>query len=194
MILILTSLISYFLGSIPFGFVIVYFIKGKSLYKEGSKNIGATNALRVAGKKIAIFTLILDSLKGFIIAAVCRYFEFHFWFIPGFFSVLGHMFPIWLKFKGGKGVATSLGLLLAINPYLFILAIFTWFITACTFKYSSLASLVTFILLPFYCLILKINSEIIVCLTFLSLIIIFKHKENIIRLVKKQEDKIRLVK
>lgn len=192
--LFIISLISYFVGSVPFGFIIVYFFTGKNLYQEGSKNIGATNALRIAGKKIAIFTLILDSLKGFIIAAICRYFNMDFWFIPGIFAVLGHMFPIWLKFKGGKGVATALGLLLAINIYLFIAAIVTWFIIAYAFKYSSLAGLVTFILIPIYCLVLQINTQIILGLTFLGLLIIYKHKANIIRLLKNQEDKIKLVK
>jgi len=195
MLLLATSAISYLIGSIPFGLLLVYIFLGKNLKNEGSGNIGTTNVLRVGGKILALLTLILDSLKGFIIAAICKYFlHLEFWFIPGFFAVIGHIFPIWLKFKGGKGVATSLGFLLAINPLLFFLAIVTWLLVAFAFKYSSLAALITFVLVPAYAYYLKINYIIFFTLTILTIIIIIKHKSNIIRLIKKQEDKIKLFK
>jgi glycerol-3-phosphate acyltransferase PlsY len=194
--LIIVIIGGYLIGSIPYGLVLVKLFKGIDLREVGSKNIGATNALRVGGFALGLATLILDTFKGAFAIILCRIFintpSLDLSLLAGFCALSGHLFPIWLKFKGGKGVATSLGTILATNPVVGLLCLITWLITAIISKYSSLSAIITFIMLPIYFYILdasKIYYGIII-----SIIIIYKHKENIIRLLNKSESKIKLKK
>lgn len=194
MLFLLLCIISYALGSIPFGLVLVYIFSGKKLNKEGSGNIGTTNVLRVSNKTLALLTLILDITKGFVVAYLCKSYGMHLWYIPGFLAVIGHMFPIGLNFKGGKGVASFLGFALAANFYLFVFIIVTWVLVAYFFRISSLAALVSMVLTPIYALLTATQLGAAISLVLLVAIIIIKHKENIIRLLKQEESKIKLRK
>lgn len=194
MLLLLACLLSYMLGSIPFGLILVYLFSGKKLTKEGSGNIGTTNVLRVSTKSLALATLILDVTKGFIVAFICKENGLHGWYLTGLLAVIGHMFPVGLKFKGGKGVASFLGFTLAINFYLFIMVLLTWLAVAILFRISSLAALVAMCITPIYALIVHCTLGAVLSILALVVIIIVKHKSNIIRLLKQQESKIRLRK
>jgi len=136
-------ILSYILGSIPFSLIITR-IKGINLREVGSGNIGATNVARTGNKCLAALALFLDSLKGFIAVYIAQQFcdnnDFY-TYVSAILAVLGHMFPIWLKFSGGKGVATTLGVLIAFNIPVALVFIFVWLAVFFTFRYSSLASL-----------------------------------------------------
>ena len=136
---------SYLCGSIPFGLVISYIFKKDDPRSIGSKNIGATNVLRTAGVMLGLFTLILDILKGFIAIRITLMLNSDLVGLSMTFVIIGHIFPIWLKFKGGKGVATFIGVLLAYNFQLFLLFTFTWLLCALLFKYSSLSAIIALI-------------------------------------------------
>lgn len=192
--LIFLTIASYFLGAIPFGLILVFIFKKIDIRKVGSGNIGTTNVLRVGGRNLAIITLVLDVSKGFVLAYIAtHYFHEKYGFVAGLAAVIGHLFPIYLKFKGGKGVATSIGLLLALNPLLFFLTILTWILVALLFKYSSLAAIISFILLPFYSYFLHINNVITVFLSILSIVVLIKHRKNIVNLIFGKESKIKLL-
>ncbi len=195
-ILIIVIIGGYLIGSIPYGLVLVKLFKGIDLREVGSKNIGATNALRVGGFTLGLATLILDTFKGAFAILVCKFFintqNLDLSLLAGFCALSGHLFPIWLKFKGGKGVATSLGTILATNPIIGLLCLITWLAIAFIFKYSSLSAIITFIMLPVYFYIFDVSK--IYYALMISIIIIYKHKENIVRLIKKQESKIKLKK
>ena len=135
-------LISYLLGSIPFGFLLTKIFLNKDIRKIGSGNIGATNALRTGNKTLGYATLILDILKAIIPVIFVKIYYSDYLYISSLCVFLGHVFPIWLKFKGGKGVATYVGILCCINIYLGIIFGIVWLITFVMFKYSSLSSLV----------------------------------------------------
>ncbi len=195
--LIIPMLIGYIFGSIPYGFLLVKYIKKTNIQTQGSKNIGATNVLRVAGKKIAIITLLLDLFKGYIaIIIAVNLFKngtnaHHIAFIAGVSSILGHMFPVWLKFQGGKGIATFIGILLYLSPILFIIMVLGWLFCYYMFQISSLSALIavsaTFISGFIF------NDYFYDNLYFflMYLLIIYKHKDNIIRLVNKEESAIK---
>ena len=135
------GIISYLMGSIPFGLILTKIFLNKDIREIGSGNIGATNALRAGNKSIGYFTLALDILKAIIPVVYVKIFYQDFIYIASLCVFLGHVFPIWLKFKGGKGVATYLGILFAINFYFGIIFILSWFITFFISKFSSLSSL-----------------------------------------------------
>ena len=137
----LIILISYLLGSIPFGFLLTKIILKKDIREIGSGNIGATNVLRTGNKIIGYSTLILDVLKAVIPVLFIKIQFSEFVFISSLAVFLGHVFPIWLKFKGGKGVATYLGILFALSIQLSLLFMFTWLMVSLIFKYSSLSSM-----------------------------------------------------
>ena len=150
----LIGLISYIMGSIPFGFILTKIFLKKDIREIGSGNIGATNALRTGNKAIGYSTLILDILKAIVPVIYVKIFYQDFLYIASLCAFLGHVFPIWLKFKGGKGVATYLGILFSINFYFGIIFMISWFIAFFISKFSSLSSLIGAASIPIYLLIL----------------------------------------
>ena len=182
---------SYLCGSIPFGLVISYIFKKDDPRSIGSKNIGATNVLRTAGVMLGLFTLILDILKGFIAIKITLMLNSDVVGLSMTFVIIGHIFPIWLKFKGGKGVATFIGVLLAYNFQLFLLFTFTWLLCALLFKYSSLSAIIALITNLISTIAFDLNYIYFIIVSFLILI---KHSSNIQRLLTGNETKIVLKK
>tara|TARA_B100000029_G_scaffold435149_1_gene448962 strand:+ start:215 stop:796 length:582 start_codon:yes stop_codon:yes gene_type:complete len=185
-------LLSYIVGSIPFGLIITKLFGYGDLRNFGSGNIGATNVLRTGNKKIAFLVLLLDFLKCYLpILIISIYYNLE---IAGFcalLSIIGHIFPVWLKFRGGKGVACFFAFLLAINPVFFIISVIIWITVAIISKYSSLGSIISVISSLFLFLIYEHHINIVIPLTIIILII-FKHKDNIERLIKNKESKINI--
>ena len=182
---------SYLCGSIPFGLVISYIFKKDDPRRIGSKNIGATNVLRTAGVMLGLFTLILDILKGFIAIRITLMLNSDLVGLSMTFVIIGHIFPIWLKFKGGKGVATFIGVLLAYNFQLFLLFTFTWLLCALLFKYSSLSAIIALITNLLSTIAFDLNYIYFIIVSFFILI---KHFSNIQRLLTGNETKIVLKK
>jgi glycerol-3-phosphate acyltransferase PlsY len=187
----LIGIISYFMGSIPFGFILTKFFLKKDIRKIGSGNIGATNALRTGNKTVGYSTLILDVLKAVVPVIYVKIFYQDFLYIASLCAFLGHVFPIWLKFKGGKGVATYVGILFAINFHFGIVFSITWFIIFFLSKYSSLSSLTGALSIPIYLLFLNQFNEVIF-FTIMFVLIFFTHRENIKRLKNKEETKTKI--
>ena len=186
--LILIVLICYFLGSIPFGFILTKFFLKQDIREIGSGNIGATNVLRTGNKSIGYLTLLLDILKAVIPVIFIKINFSEYLFISSLSVFLGHVFPIWLKFKGGKGVATYLGILFCINYILGFVFIIVWFLIFLIFKYSSLSSiLATFTIPVFYYFF--INNENYYFFIIMFILIFFTHRENIKRLLNNTESK-----
>ena len=177
---------SYFLGSIPFGYLLTKIFLQKDIREIGSGNIGATNVLRTGNKYIGYATLLLDILKAIIPIIFVKFYYIDYLYIASLCVFLGHVFPIWLKFKGGKGVATYVGILFAINIYFGIIFIISWFVTFFISKYSSLSSLVGAASIPIYLLILTQFDQGIF-FTIMFVLIFFTHRENIKRLKNKEE-------
>ena len=188
---LLIILFSYLCGSIPFGLVISYMFKKDDPRQIGSKNIGATNILRTGGLKLGLVTLILDTLKGFIAIKITLMLNSNLIGLSMIFVVIGHVFPIWLKFKGGKGVATFIGVLLGYSFQLFLLFIVTWLISAFVFKYSSLSAIIALIINLLSTIAVDSNY---IYFIIISLIILMKHFSNIQRLLAGSETKIILKK
>ncbi len=187
----LIGIISYLMGSVPFGFILTKIFLKKDIREIGSGNIGATNALRTGNKAIGYSTLVLDILKAVAPVIYVKIFYQDFLYIASLCAFLGHVFPIWLKFKGGKGVATYVGILFAINFYFGIIFIITWFITFFISKFSSLSSLVGSASIPIYLLIIgQFNQVIFFIIMFV--LIFFTHRENIKRLINKEETKTKI--
>ena len=182
---------SYFFGSIPFGLIITKIFLGKDIRDIGSGNIGTTNVLRTGKKTLAAATLLFDILKGYLaIIITYKYFN-DLVFLSALMCFIGHIFPVWLKFKGGKGVATYLGIILGISLMLGIIFVVVWLITATIFKYSSVSSILGAMIVFIYS-ILTSNEMQSYFLFIMLIIIIFTHKENIIRLKNSTESKIKL--
>ena len=194
---------SYFCGSIPLGLIITKAFTDKDIRDFGSGNIGATNVLRTGNRFLALSTLILDILKGyFAVIATKQYFP-ELIQLSSLIVVLGHLFPIWLNFKGGKGVATFLGVLFALSYGLTLLFIFTWISVTLIFKYSSLSSMFAS-LTVFVVSFIKENiigtidpnianvSDLKLLLFIFLILIIFTHKKNISNLINRTEQKIKL--
>ncbi len=179
------------MGSIPFGFILTKVFLKKDIREIGSGNIGATNALRTGNKKIGYSTLLLDILKAVIPVLYIKIFYQDFLYISSLCAFLGHVFPIWLKFKGGKGVATYVGILFTINIYFGIIFAISWFVTFFISKYSSLSSLVASASIPIYLLILTQFNQAIFFTT-MFILIFFTHRENIKRLKNKEETKTKI--
>ena len=187
----LIALISYLMGSIPFGFLLTKVFLNKDIREIGSGNIGTTNVLRAGNKLIGYSTLILDVLKAVIPILIIKVQFSEFIFISSLSIFLGHVFPIWLKFKGGKGVATYVGILFAINIYYGLIFVISWFLTFALSRYSSLSSLVASISIPIYLIILAQFDQIIFFMT-MFILIFFTHRENIKRLKNKEETKTKI--
>lgn len=189
MIYAILIIISYFLGTIPFGILITKLFNKGDLRKVGSGNIGATNVMRVGGLRLAGLTWLLDMAKAIIAVLLGRYFvsaPFGVW--CGFIAIVGHCFPIWLKFHGGKGISALFGVLLAVNPLLFIICGIEWLIVALGTGFSSAGATVVFCLMP----ILGFAMDINIGFGFLaiSLLCLIRHRENIIRLITGKESTI----
>ena len=187
----LIGIISYLMGSIPFGFILTKIFLKKDIREIGSGNIGATNALRTGNKTIGYLTLFLDILKAVTPIIYVKIFYQDFLYVASLSAFLGHVFPIWLKFKGGKGVATYIGILFAINFYFGIIFIISWFVTFGISKFSSLSSLVAAASIPIYLLILN-QFEQLIFFIIMFVLIFFTHRENIKRLKNKEETKTKI--
>ena len=190
---VLTAIIAYLAGSIPFGLILVNITGAGNLREIGSGNIGATNVLRTGHKNIAIATLILDCGKGGVTVIVAQRYGLDLAVISGVCSVVGHIFPIWLKFRGGKGVATVLGVLLAIAWQVGLTAVATWLIIAAIFRYSSLAAILALTLSTVYAWYLP-DTNVSIMTTLIAGLSILRHRENMWRLIKGKESKIKLGK
>jgi glycerol-3-phosphate acyltransferase PlsY len=189
--LIIVALYSYFLGSIPFGLVLTKIFLKKDIRKLGSGNIGTTNVLRTGNKFLAIATLILDLLKGFIsVYFTMLYFESLVSY-AALICFIGHIFPIWLNFKGGKGVATYLGVILALSFNFFLVFGVSWITLSLLFRFASLASIISSMIVLIFGYFFE-NSNYSLILFIFFIIILYTHKENIVRLKSSKENKIKL--
>ena len=186
----LIILISYLLGSIPFGFLLTKIILKKDIREIGSGNIGATNVLRTGNKIIGYSTLILDILKAVIPILFIKMQFPEFIFISSLAVFLGHVFPIWLKFNGGKGVATYVGILFCINYILGFFFIATWLVVFFIFKYSSLSSLLASLIIPIYYFFIDTENYYFFIIMFI--LIFYTHRENIKRLKNNTESKTKI--
>ena len=188
--LITVAVYSYLLGSIPFGLVLTKIFLKKDIREIGSGNIGTTNVLRTGKKSLAIATLVLDLLKGyFSIIITFTYFE-NLISYSALICFIGHIFPVWLKFKGGKGVATYLGVILALSYKFFLIFGITWLVLSFLFRYASLSSIISSLIVFVYSYFFINNFSLILFIFFV--IIIYTHRENIVRLKNSEESKIKL--
>ena len=204
-IFILSFLFFYLLGSIPFGLIFTKIFSDTDIRTIGSGNIGATNVLRTGKKSLALLTLILDFLKAFLpLFLIFNYYEGHIQLInltninflkqtsiliSGFFFIIGHCYPIWLKFKGGKGVATTLAVIFALDMIVGVLIILIWVFCFLYFKISSLSALISVFFLPFIIYFKFLSFDLMALSSFISVFIFYTHKSNIIRLIKDDEKK-----
>ena len=189
--ILIIGIISYLMGSIPFGLILTKTFLKKDIREVGSGNIGATNVLRTGNKSIGYLTLVLDILKAIIPVIYVKFNHPDYLFISSLCAFLGHVFPIWLKFKGGKGVATYLGILFAINVYFGFIFIIIWLIIFVLSKYSSLSSLVASLSIPIYLIILAKYDQVIF-FVIMFVLIFFTHRENIKRLKNNEETKTKI--
>ena len=183
--------ISYICGSIPFGLILTKAFLKKDIRNVGSGNIGATNVLRGGNKFLGYLTLLLDIMKAAIPVLYFKNNVPEFVYISGLSAIIGHIFPIWLKFKGGKGVATYLGILLVLNYNLAIIFVFIWVLSILTTKISSLSSIISITVILIYILVNNTETSIYFFLI-TSVLIYFNHKENIKRILDKSEKKIKI--
>ena len=184
---IITALVSYLFGSIPFGYLFTKILLKKDIRNVGSGNIGATNVLRTGNKSLGYLTLILDIAKAVVPVIYIKFNYPDLVYISALCAFLGHLFPIWLKFKGGKGVATFVGILISINIYYAVVFGTIWILTFLISKYSSLSSLFASISIPIYLVIT--NQGNIIFFIIMFVLIFYTHRENIKRLINKEETK-----
>ena len=189
--LIIVALYSYFLGSIPFGLLLTKIFLQKDIRKVGSGNIGTTNVLRTGNKSLAVVTLALDLLKGFVSVYITLSYYESFVSYSALLCFVGHIFPIWLKFKGGKGVATYLGVILALSYKFFLIFGISWISISLLFRFASLSSMISALIVFLYAYFFEIDNNILILFIFFVMIL-FTHKENILRLKSSTENKIKL--
>jgi len=188
---LIVGIASYLIGSIPFGLILTKLFLKKDIREIGSGNIGATNALRTGNKLIGYTTLTLDIVKAIIPVIYVKINFPELIYIASLCVFLGHVFPVWLKFKGGKGVATYVGILFSINILLGIVFVTSWGVVFLIFRYSSLSSIIGSLSIPFYLIIIgQTNSVIFFGIMFI--LIFFTHRENIKRLKNKEESKTKI--
>jgi glycerol-3-phosphate acyltransferase PlsY len=188
--LIIVAVYSYLLGSIPFGLILTKIFLKKDIRKIGSGNIGTTNVLRTGKKSLAASTLLLDLMKGyFSIIITFTYFE-NLISYSALICFIGHILPVWLKFKGGKGVATYLGVILALSYKFFLIFGITWLVLSFLFRYASLSSIISSLIVFVYSYFFINNFSLILFIFFV--IIIYTHRDNIVRLKNSEESKIKL--
>ena len=187
--LIYISIYSYILGSIPFGLVLTKIFLKKDIREIGSGNIGATNVLRAGKKTLGIATLLLDALKAYASVLITLNLSSDYVYLSALLCFLGHIFPIWLKFNGGKGIAVYLGVLFAFSIYLGFIFVVSWIIVLYLSKYSSLSSLISTLVIFLYSIILN-NFNMSLFFFIIFIIVIYTHRENISRIKDKTENKI----
>ncbi len=186
-------LVAYLLGSLSFAIIVSKFMKMDDPRNYGSNNAGATNVMRSGNKKAAAFTLLGDLLKGLIVVLVARFLMRGIdggdaiVGICGVLAVIGHIFPIFFKFKGGKGVATAIGVLLGFSPILALLVVVSWFVVFKFTRVSSLSAILATFLSPLYAYVLFQNTSYFGATLMIAVIVIFKHQSNIVRLIKGEE-------
>jgi glycerol-3-phosphate acyltransferase PlsY len=186
---------AYLLGSIPFGLMLTRLAGFGDVRNIGSGNIGATNVLRTGDKKLAAAVLLLDAGKGAVAVLIARRWGTDAAALAAVAAMIGHLFPGWLGFKGGKGVATAGGVLLAYAWPVGLAGIATWLVIAFLTRYSSLAALATALLSPVYALLLlPFDGERITVIAILSLLVVLRHRGNIVRLLRGKEGRISLGK
>jgi acyl phosphate:glycerol-3-phosphate acyltransferase len=191
---ILSAIAAYFVGSLPTGFLVAK-ARGIDIRTVGSGNIGATNVFRILGKKAGIAVLLIDGLKGFVACRFLSTLPLQFvggdpvilMVVTGVAAVLGHNYTVWLKFKGGKGIATSAGVLAALNPPAFLLILMTWAVVFLLTRYVSLASVAAALVLPFSFILTDAGPLLTTVSIVLSLLAIYKHRPNIKRLLQGSE-------
>lgn len=192
-------LVSYLLGAIPFSYILGKCLKGIDIREHGSGNVGATNLMRSVGKVPGLIALFLDALKGFVAVTFVAAFFYKPGILPnielfrimlGFAAVAGHIWTIFLKFKGGKGVATAIGVFIGLAPLAMVFGVFVWGLTAIMFRYVSFSSIIMAVSLPVIMFILHTPKEYTLFACLLGVFIIYKHRTNISRLIKGTEYKI----
>ena len=189
-------LIAYLLGSVSFAVVISRAMGLGDPRTYGSKNPGATNVLRSGSKLAAVLTLLLDALKGYVPTALVQYYAFDLGFedptiaFVGLAAFVGHLFPVFFRFQGGKGVATAAGVLLAFEPLLGALTLGIWVLVAALFRYSSLASLIAAAFAPFFALMFFDRPSVSMAVAMMSLLLIWRHWRNIVNLLKGTESRL----
>ena len=184
------GIISYLMGSIPFGFILTKIFLKKDIRDIGSGNIGATNALRTGNKLIGYTTLLLDISKAILPVIFIKFNYQDYIYIASLSVFLGHVFPVWLKFKGGKGVATYVGILLSINLVYGLVFIISWIIIFLFSRYSSLSSIIASLSVPIYLLVFENFNSIFYGIMFI--LIFYTHRENVKRLKNKEESKTKI--
>ena len=187
---LIISILSYLMGSVPFGFILTKVFLKKDIRDIGSGNIGATNALRAGNKSLGYGTLFLDIIKAIIPVVYVKLNYPDYIFIASLCVFLGHIFPIWLKFKGGKGVATYVGILFSINLTIGFVFIGVWFFTFLISKYSSLSSLFGSLSVPIY--LFFFTNQNLVFFSIMFILIFYTHRENVKRLKNKEESKTKI--
>ncbi len=189
--LIIVSVYSYLLGSIPFGLLLTKIFLKKDIRTIGSGNIGTTNVLRTGNKFLATATLVLDLIKGYISVYITIFYFESLTSLSALICFIGHIFPIWLKFKGGKGVATYLGVILALSYKYFLIFVIAWVSLSLLFRFASLSSMISTLIVFLYAYLFEINNNYLILFIFFVMIL-FTHKENVIRLKSSRENKIKL--
>ena len=185
------GIISYLMGSIPFGLILTKIFLKKDIRDIGSGNIGATNVLRAGNKIVGYITLSLDILKAVIPVIFVKIYYTDFLYLASLCAFIGHVFPVWLKFKGGKGVATYLGVILALSYKFFLIFCVSWISLSLLFRFASLSSMISTLIVFLYAYFFEINDNILILFIFFVMIL-FTHKENILRLKSSTENKIKL--
>ena len=188
--------LAYLLGSLSFAVIVSKAMRLDDPRSYGSGNPGATNVLRSGNKRAAIFTLLLDALKGVVAVLIARCLAERLGYadgvvaLAGLASFLGHLYPVFFRFQGGKGVATAAGVLLALNPWVGLASLGTWLVIAIATRYSSLAALVTALLAPAYVYLLQGDSQVVITVAVMSVLLIWRHRANISKLLNGTESKL----
>jgi acyl phosphate:glycerol-3-phosphate acyltransferase len=190
---ILMVLCSYLIGSIPFGYLVGKYLKGIDIRKHGSGNIGVANSFRVMGIKYALLVLIGDCLKGFLVIVLADWLLLEpMWFLLliGIFAIIGHNWSIFLNFKGGKGIATTYGVVLAFYPIIAIISAIIWAIIVFSTKYAALGSIISIFAMLILSFLIKTPLQFKIFIIIIFLFAIIRHSSNIDRLIHKKENKI----
>lgn len=184
-ILVVSIIIGYLIGSMPFGLIFTKLSGHKDIRKQGSGNIGSTNVLRTTNKFLAFLTLTFDAGKGIVAIIASQYmcFDYAIQIIVGIASILGHVFPVWLRFKGGKGVATSLAVFAFLNWKVGLISCVIWIVTLAITRISAVSALLAFALLPVITYFITYDLRLLIAAIFVSILIIIRHKSNIKKLL-----------